>query len=317
MSVYNGARYLREAVESILAQEGVDFEFIIVDDGSTDESPAILDEYSSRDACVRVIHQENTGLTRALIRGCSEARGEFIARQDADDVSLPGRMATQIQMLEMDQSLGFVSCLSQYVGPADEPLDVVVRRPDPFEATRQLLDDRLGPPAHGTVIFRRGLYEQVGGYRKAFYFAQDADLWMRMAEISLIQYCPRILYVYRRHVNSISGSNYCTQQRFGELGQACRDARRNGRSEASFLAEAEILTMQIQEAKRAGRFRPDGEAESQYLIGSQLACNGDPRAAQYLWQVLRRRPWHLKAWVRLVQSQMGQRCKTAERTTDE
>ena len=93
MSVYNGACYLRAAVESVLDQQGVSFEFVVVDDGSTDESGAILDEYATRDPRLRVIHQQNTGLTQALIRGCSEARGEFIARQDADDVSLPGRLA--------------------------------------------------------------------------------------------------------------------------------------------------------------------------------------------------------------------------------
>ena len=78
MSVYNGARYLRAAVDSVLNQQDVSFEFIIIDDGSTDDSATILDEYASLNPRVRVIHQANGGLTRALIRGCDEARGEFI-----------------------------------------------------------------------------------------------------------------------------------------------------------------------------------------------------------------------------------------------
>ena len=77
MSVYNGASHLRASIDSILQQDGVDFEFIIVDDGSTDESPSILDDYAARDARIRLIHQENQGLTKALIRGCAEARGKF------------------------------------------------------------------------------------------------------------------------------------------------------------------------------------------------------------------------------------------------
>lgn len=85
MSVFNGARYLSASIASILSQEDVDFELIIVDDGSTDATPGLLAEFAARDARVRVIRQDNSGITQALIRGCAAARGTFIARQDADD----------------------------------------------------------------------------------------------------------------------------------------------------------------------------------------------------------------------------------------
>ena len=103
MSVYNGAKYLRESVESVLSQEGVAFEFIIVNDGSTDDSGIILAEYAARDDRIRIIEQENTGLTRALIRGCDEAQGKYIARQDADDISMPNRLL-QLQNLISSKS---------------------------------------------------------------------------------------------------------------------------------------------------------------------------------------------------------------------
>ena len=90
MSVYNGASHLAATLDSILSQEGVELEFIVVNDGSSDKSGQILNDYAQRDSRLRIIHQENTGLTRALIRGCDAARGEFIARQDAGDISLPG-----------------------------------------------------------------------------------------------------------------------------------------------------------------------------------------------------------------------------------
>lgn len=80
MSVYNGAKYLRESVESILSQDGVDFEFIIINYGSSDESPLILEEYSQKDRRIHLIHNENEGLTKALIKGCLKAGGEFIGR---------------------------------------------------------------------------------------------------------------------------------------------------------------------------------------------------------------------------------------------
>jgi glycosyltransferase involved in cell wall biosynthesis len=85
--VYNGAFCLAKTLDSILSQEGVEFEFIVVNDGSSDKSGQILNDYAQRDSRLRIIHQENTGLTRALIRGCDAVRGEFIARQDAGDIS--------------------------------------------------------------------------------------------------------------------------------------------------------------------------------------------------------------------------------------
>src|SRR5919197_1200716 len=97
MSVYNGAANLRETIDSILNQEGVSLEFIIVNDGSTDESPRILAEYAERDLRINIIRQENQGLTRALIRGCAAAQGTYIARQDTGDISLPGRLIQQLR----------------------------------------------------------------------------------------------------------------------------------------------------------------------------------------------------------------------------
>src|SRR5262245_12696845 len=95
MSVYNGASSLSVTMNSVLSQAGVDLEFVIVNDGSTDGTGEILDDYALSDSRVRVIHQKNTGLTGALILGCAAATGEFIARQDVGDTSLPGRLAFQ------------------------------------------------------------------------------------------------------------------------------------------------------------------------------------------------------------------------------
>ena len=111
MGVYNGASTLPATMDSILCQDGVELEFIVVNDGSTDETGEILDGYARRDRRVRVIHQENTGLTRALIRGCAAATGEFVARQDTGDISLPGRLKSQVAVLNrLMRRRRFVSC---------------------------------------------------------------------------------------------------------------------------------------------------------------------------------------------------------------
>src|SRR5439155_4002224 len=127
MSVYNGASHLVATLDSILSQEGVEFEFIVVNDGSTDKSGQILDDYAQRDSRLRVIHQENTGLTRALIRGCDAARGEFIARQDAGDLSLPGRLVRQRVILDAEPAVVIVSCATRFLGPSEEELYTVAQ----------------------------------------------------------------------------------------------------------------------------------------------------------------------------------------------
>ena len=121
-SAYNAAPHLRESIRSVLDQEGVDLEMIVIDDGSTDETPAILGELAREDRRLQVVSQGNRGLTQALIAGCALARGELIARHDPDDLSLPGRLARQAVALERDPSLVFVSCWTRAVGPKGETL---------------------------------------------------------------------------------------------------------------------------------------------------------------------------------------------------
>ncbi len=209
-------------------------------------------------------------------------------------------------LLASDPGIGSVSCWTQYIGPEDEPLEVVTRPVDSELATQQLLDERQGPPAHGSVMFRRTLYEGVGGYRAEFYFAQDSDLWLRMAERGRIGYVPEVLYHYRRDPESISGSWRLMQTRFGELGQACRAARRTGVSEAPHLAEAAALTERVRHDRaKGGQVFDDAAPEMAYLIGSRLAQDGNRRAAKYLWRAIRGRPWRWRAWVRLLQVGVG------------
>ena len=303
MSVFNEGDRVVRAVDSIRAQTLTEWELLAIDDGSTDGCGASLDALAAADGRIRVVHQENVGLTRALIRGCKEARGEFIARQDADDLSHPARLEKQAALLASDSRLGTVSCWTQYIGPEDEPLEVVTRPVDSELATRQLLDERQGPPAHGSVMFRRTLCEEVGGYRAEFYFGQDSDLWLRMAERARIGYVPEVLYHFRRDPESISGSRRPLQKRFGELGQACRAARRTGVSEAPRLAVAAALTDRIRhDCASGGLARDDAASEMAYLIGSRLAQDGDRRALKYLRRVIWNRPWHWRAWMRLAQS---------------
>jgi len=302
MSCFNDVQCVEQSIRSIQQQTLRRWELIAINDGSTDQTGLMLDRLASEDSRIRVIHQVNSGLTAALIRGCCESKADVIARQDADDVSHPDRLALQFALLASNPKLGFVSCYANYVGPEGEFLSTVIRSPDHAVATTELLNQRIGPPAHGTVTFRRSTYEQVGGYRLPFYYAQDADLWLRMAEVSLIGYVPVPLYDFRWHPGSITGSGRSIQREFGLLGQRCRNARNQGEDESLLLAEVESLKTRAIAERNDRRDRTTNQASMNYQIGSQLVQNRDPRARRYLKNVLTASPLHWKAWIRLAQS---------------
>ena len=294
MSVYNDAAYLRTAVDGILSQTGVDLEFIIVDDGSSDDSPGILAEYAARDHRIRVIHQENAGLTRALITGCNAASGEFIARQDADDVSLPGRLAKQVQLLRSDSRLVFVSCQAQVIAPEGEIVLSHTRPITPEAATELLLYGGSGPPGHGTVMFRRDAYIRAGGYRPEFYFAQDCDLWFRLAELGMLSYSPEFLYQYRLAPGSLSGSRNPVKRLFADAVDECRALRLKGLSEEPVLLYCRTLKNRIHERSDSS------EAGTMYFLGRNLLQTHPLAALRYLLQSMIKKPCNLKVWVCLL-----------------
>jgi len=309
MSVYNGAKYLRESVESIIAQEGVDFEFIIVNDGSTDQSGQILNEYANNDTRIRVVHQENQGLTKSLIKGCNVSRGRYIARQDSDDISLPSRLFKLSKLLDDDPRLAFVSSWTQRIGLNDEVFSDFIRPDDPLEATRQLFEKNIGPPGHGSVMFRRNLYKRVGGYRQEFYYCQDFDLWLRLASQGLIAYEQKVLYKYRYTLDGISTYHCDIQNQFAEFVIACDKARRLTASDAKKLYEVS----KFREKFLAGNLkRPSSRrriAATYYHIGSELPKRGDQRSKELLWKAIKTNPLHWKAWVKLIIGRLLRRDK--------
>jgi len=306
MSVYNGADLLAESIESVLDQEGVDLELVVVDDGSTDATKGILDTYAARDRRVRVFHQENTGLTRALIRGCNEARGHYIARQDCGDVSLPDRLARQTQALDIDPRLSFVSCWTEFIGPEREFIRLEQgSRPAPTpcgiidqESTTLV---RTGPSCHPSVMFRRSHYEQTGGYQASFHFGQDWDLWYRLAQVGLFQMLEAPLYQARLLPGSVSARNRPLQQELARLAREALRLRLAGKSDEPALeAAARILP----EPQGTGD-KDSRRADWLYFIGEGLRRNGDRRALRYFREALSENHFHVKAWLRLIQTLTG------------
>jgi glycosyltransferase involved in cell wall biosynthesis len=297
MSVYNGAEQLRGSVDSVLSQEGVKLELIVVNDGSTDKTPQILDEFAGRDSRVRIIHQENQGLTAALVRGGSTARGCYIARQDAGDVSMPGRLSKQLACIKERPDASLVSCGTRFVGPADEFLYDVTRNPRGATERLLTLDPAVieGPSSHPSSMFPRAAYERVGGYRSAFYFGQDLDLWIRLAEQGEHIILQEVLYQAAVTVQSISGRHRREQIETTRIILESAKLRRNGLSEQPALNRAES----IKPVKKRGSSRL-ARARALYFIGACLKRRNDPQATIYLKEALRIYPLHLRSAVRLL-----------------
>jgi glycosyltransferase involved in cell wall biosynthesis len=304
MSVYNGASHLAATLDSVLSQEGVELEFIVINDGSRDKSGEILNEYAQRDSRLRIIHQENAGLTRALIRGCDAARGEFIARQDAGDMSLAGRLARQRVILDAEPAAGMVSCATRFVGPSDEELYTVAQSSEELEeGLRQLTIEKVrGPSHHGSTMFRRSTYEQVGGYRAAFPVAQDLDLWMRVSEVGRCFAMPEMLYQARWAPDSISAIRRDEQLRATHSIVACAAARRAGRSEAEDLNrwQRELAGLQTRAAGGRVRSTDRDHARFYYFIARALRRHRPDLSRLYYWKSIRSWMFYPRAWAGLV-----------------
>ncbi len=203
MPVYNGARYLAAAIDSIRTQSLEDFELIIVDDGSDDDTPIILRAYADRDARVRILRQDHQGLTRSLNTGLRQLRGEFVARMDADDVACPDRFLRQVEFLRAHLDHVAVGSCVYWIDAAGEPLG-----PEYWPLTNDEIEQRLGRGhgglPHPTLMARRAALMRLGGYRERFTVAQDKDLWLRLLEIGKLANLPTILLYYRQHAESIS-----------------------------------------------------------------------------------------------------------------
>ena len=197
MSVFNGAEYVGQAVESILNQTFHDFEFIIVDDGSTDKTPAIIGSFT--DSRIRIIRNEsNLGLPRSLNKGIKEANGMYLARQDADDISDKLRLEKQLKKAEV--------CKSDLLGCALLNIDISgnllsISSIDDFDKLdkKKLLSERRMLFAHGSAFIRKNSLEEVGFYNEGLFYAQDAELWMRFIDRGMkISYLSEPRYCLRR-----------------------------------------------------------------------------------------------------------------------
>ena len=212
MPVHNGDAFLRESINSILSQTFSDFEFLIIDDGSIDETSKILESYN--DFRIKIIKQENIGLAKSLNKGLKLARGEYIARMDCDDVSLPERLEKQVELMERYPYVGVCGSWIKTIG--DDGGDIW-RYPALSEDIRcRLLFESV--IAHPSVMIRNSLFKKFNlTYDEDFNQAQDYDLWARCSHLFPMVNLDKVLLHYRIHPHQGGVQHLGSKRRLANL----------------------------------------------------------------------------------------------------
>ena len=231
MPAHNAGRWLPEAIESLLAQSLPDFELLVVDDGSTDDSPTLLSDLARRDGRIRVLQQSKSGLCQALNRGLAAARAPLFARLDADDLADPDRLQRQVGYLRRTPTVGMVGSWAREINGQGRPLGQRTPETEPEALKRELA--RGNPFVHSSIMARTQLMRDLGGYRAAFQAAEDYDLWLRMSEVSDLANLPQMLVSYRVHSDSVTGRDAMRQAFSVRLAKSAATARRNSGADPS------------------------------------------------------------------------------------
>lgn len=221
LAAYNASRYLREAVGSILAQTFRDFELICINDGSADDTGAILDEFARNDPRVKVIHKLNAGQVHAAIDGIAIAQAPLIARMDADDFSYPDRFQKQIDFMHAHPEVVVLGGAYELID-ADGRLLTTLKQPLDDASLQKICLSASCPICQPLAIFRRDAYDRAGGYRPDASPAEDLDLWLRMGDFGKLACLPDVLLKYRQHAGSLSETRQ--QRQMDVMQRAARDA---------------------------------------------------------------------------------------------
>jgi len=284
MSVYNGENFLEEAVRSILNQTFSDYEFIIINDGSTDRTPQILASFD--DPRLVIVNQDNRGLTISLNRGIRLAQGEYIARMDADDISEPERLERQAEVLDHEPDVAVVACWYKVI---DEKGEVLAHRrlPDDSKQLAKLLPHK-NMLCHGSVLMRKKATEIVGLYNENLRYAQDYELWLRMLHKGFVfSVVPEFLYRHRISPDSVA--KLYLQRRYAAL---IRKAEGKGLRDLASLDVGKYSLNRLTEKRKLSLYH--------YAIGTLKLENGQTKAAQReLLEGIRIDPTNLRPWYRI------------------
>lgn len=240
LCVYNGETYLRQAIDSVLCQNLSNFELLLVDDGSTDNTLSIIRQFAKQDNRCIVLTGPNQGLIGSRNMGIEHARAEFIALMDADDICMSQRLITQLQYLQANPVCVAVGSQVLLIDPDARPI-----KPFLTEATHQAIDaahmaGRGGAIINPSAMIRKSAFMQVGMYQKDFLHAEDMDMFLRLAEVGELANIPEILLHYRQHPASVGYQHASTQQASAARATEAARQRRGLRTESDRLDSMHI-----------------------------------------------------------------------------
>ena len=209
MSVYNAEANLRESIDSVLDQTFTDFEFLIVDDGSTDKSFDIVKSYDDERIAI-IQNKTNIGLIDSLNKGIEKARGAYIARQDADDICHKDRLMQEVDVLDEDPSVVLVGTWLELINASGDPIGVW-QYPTKYNHVKWFLLFNSAV-AHPSAMYRTEVVRNVGGYSKDYMYGEDYELWSRLSKHGKIVNLPQKLQRYRIHPGAVSRRKRLDQQ---------------------------------------------------------------------------------------------------------
>jgi glycosyltransferase involved in cell wall biosynthesis len=282
MPVYNGELTLSEAVGSILAQSFTDFELLVIDDGSTDGSLRILKSFAERDPRVRIVSRPNTGIAGALNDAIQHARGEFFARMDADDVSLPERFEKQVAFLREHPDCVLLGSRVLLVEPYGTPMYVTDHETEHARIAEQLLRGIGWAVVHPSAMMRADAVRRTGGYRADRVPIEDLDLFLRLCEIGQVANLPQVLLHYRQHLESTNHKRFHEQEAKKLACVADAYERRGASLPAGW--------------KPPPRHQLSTQAEISQWAWTALKHHQLPAARRHAWSVMRIRPLAVSSW---------------------
>lgn len=293
LPVHNGGQYIETAVRSILTQTFRDFELLILDDGSTDGTAAILARLSTADERIRVISRENRGLVASLNELLGQARGRYCARMDADDVALPRRLERQVHYLNTHPDVVLLGGQIELIDAGSRRLGVV-GQPLTHEEIEDCHLRGHTSICHPAAIFDQAKVQLLGGYRSELFPAEDLDLWLRLGEVGCVANLDELVLQYRIHDQSISSLNQAKQ--VASWHQVAKDAWNRRGIAGDYICES---TFWREEDGRHSRHR------FALKYGWMAWKNGHRQVASYYgWRAIRTRPLRGDSWRLLLVSMM-------------
>ncbi len=274
MPAYNAQSTITETVESILRQTLNDFEFIIVDDGSTDATLELLQNFAQQDARLHILSRPNTGIVGALNDGLALCQGQFIARMDADDIAYPERLSAQVQFLDTHPNCVGVGSWVQFLDPDGSPIWTWKMNGDPQTIANGLLEGSVAGLVHPAMMLRSDAVEAVGGYRQACTYVEDFDLFLRLSQLGNFSIVPQCLLGYRQLLTSINATR----------NRADRIAIKN-----ALLAEARAKKGLPPKTLVPAPLSPEGTLLE--WVGLALIEHNFTSARKTLWRIFKQKPF--------------------------